>query len=135
MLKENNTRKGFFEYVDFLAFRKVLPEYLKGFVTFGYKTGWRYSEIANLTWPQIDLEKGIARLESGETKNDKGRMVTLMRNCNRFVSNFGKHEKQTRRFYHGYLQIASGMTEWETSGKPGIKHVKLQRSAKCCFMI
>lgn len=77
MLKENNTRKGFFEYVDFLAFRKVLPEYLKGFVTFGYKTGWRYSEIANLTWPQIDLEKGIARLESGETKNDKGRMVYL----------------------------------------------------------
>ncbi|RPH50199.1 MAG: site-specific integrase [Desulfobacteraceae bacterium] len=77
MLKENNTRKGFFEHGDFLAFRKVLPEYLKGFVTFGYKTGWRFSEIANLTWPQIDLDRGVARLESGETKNDKGRIVYL----------------------------------------------------------
>ena len=77
MLKENNTRKGFFEHGDFLAFRKVLPEYLKGFVTFGYKTGWRYSEIANLTWPQVDLDNGIARLESGETKNNKGRIVYL----------------------------------------------------------
>ena len=43
MLKENNTRKGFFEYGDYLALRDTLPEHLKGFVTFAYKTGWRVS--------------------------------------------------------------------------------------------
>jgi integrase len=77
MLKENNTRKGFFEHGDYLALKDVLPDYLKGFVTFAYKTGWRVSEISNLTWSQVDLDQGIVRLEAGETKNDEGRTVYL----------------------------------------------------------
>jgi len=77
MLKENNVRKGFFEHGDFLALRKALPDYMKGFVTFAYKTGWRVSEIAGLTWAQVDLANGIVRLEAGETKNDDGRTVYL----------------------------------------------------------
>ena len=77
MLKENNTRKGFFEHGDYLALRDALPSYLKGFVTFAYKTGWRVSEIKNLTWNQVDLQHGIVRLEAGETKNEEGRTVYL----------------------------------------------------------
>ena len=77
MLKENNTRKGFFEHGDYLALRDALPDYLKGFVTFAYKTGWRVSEISNLTWGQVDRDQGIVRLEPGETKNDQGRTVYL----------------------------------------------------------
>jgi hypothetical protein len=50
MLEENNVRKGFFEHPEFIALRNALPCHLKGFVTFGYKVGWRVSEIANLTW-------------------------------------------------------------------------------------
>ena len=77
MLKENNVRKGFFEHAEFMALRDALPSYLKGFVTFAYKTGWRVSEITGLTWNQVDLDNGIVRLESGETKNDEGRTVYL----------------------------------------------------------
>ena len=77
MLKENNVRKGFFEHGDFLALREALPEYMKGFVTFAYKTGWRASEIESLTWAQVDLDNGIVRLEAGETKNDDARTVYL----------------------------------------------------------
>jgi integrase len=77
MLKESNVRKGFFEHGDFLALRSSLPDYLKGFVTFAYKTGWRVSEIEGLTWAQVDLANGIVRLETGETKNDEGRTVYL----------------------------------------------------------
>jgi integrase len=77
MLKENNVRKGFFEHGDFIALRNALPSYLKGFVTFAYKTGWRVSEIEGLTWAQVDLDNGIVRLEAGETKNDEGRTVYL----------------------------------------------------------
>jgi len=77
MLKENNVRKGFFEHGDFLALRKALPDYMQGFVTFAYKTGWRVSEIEGLTWAQVDLANGIARLEVGETKNTEGRTVYL----------------------------------------------------------
>lgn len=77
MLKENNIRKGFFEHGDFIALRDALPSHLKGFVTFAYKTGWRVSEIKNLTWSQVDLEQGIVRIEPGEAKNDEGRTVYL----------------------------------------------------------
>ena len=76
-LKENNVRKGFFEHGDFLALREALPDYMKGFVTFAYKTGWRMSEIEGLTWAQVDLVNGIVRLEVGDTKNDEGRTVYL----------------------------------------------------------
>lgn len=77
MLKENNVRKGFFEHGDFLTLRDALPEYLKGLVTFAYKTGWRVSEIENLQWSNVDLAQGIVRLETGETKNDEARTVCL----------------------------------------------------------
>ncbi len=77
MLKENNTRKGFFEHGDFVALRNALPSHLKGFVTFAYKTGWRSSEIKHLTWSQVDREQGIVRLEVGESKNDEARTVYL----------------------------------------------------------
>jgi integrase len=77
LLKENNARKGFFEHGEFLALRDALPYYLKGFVTFGYKVGWRMSEITGLTWKQVDRNQGIVRLEVGETKNDAARTVYL----------------------------------------------------------
>ena len=77
MLKENNVRKGFFEHAEFVVLRDALPDYLKGFVTFAYKTGWRLSEITDLPWNQVDLDNGIVRLDPGETKNDEARTVYL----------------------------------------------------------
>jgi integrase len=77
MLTENNIRKGFFEHAEFLVLRDALPPYLKGFVTFAYKVGWRVSEITGLTWKHVDLTNGIVRLETGETKNDESRTVYL----------------------------------------------------------
>jgi site-specific recombinase XerD len=49
MLEENNVKRGFFKHQDFLKFREALPYHLRNFVTFAYKTGWRFSEISNLT--------------------------------------------------------------------------------------
>lgn len=77
MLKENNARKGFFEYEEFVKLRDAFPAYLRGLVTFAYKVGWRYSEITGLTWGQVDRQQWIVRLEVGETKNKAGRTVYL----------------------------------------------------------
>jgi len=87
MLKENNARKGFFEHGDYLALKDALPDYLKGFVTFAYKTGWRISEISNLKWRQVDLDQGIVWLETGETKNDEGRTVFLDEELKEIIRN------------------------------------------------
>lgn len=78
MLKESNTRKGFFEHHEFLALREVLPDYLKSLVTFAYYTGWRLGEIRGLTWDKVDLKQGIIRLDPGETKNEEARTIYLI---------------------------------------------------------
>jgi integrase len=83
MLKENNIRQGFFELGDFLKLREELPDYLRGFATFGYKTGWRFSEITGLKWSQVDLKENKAWLEAGTTKA----------NCRPFSMTSGKPEK------------------------------------------
>jgi integrase len=77
MLKESNIRKGFFEYKDFVSLRNALPAYLKPVVTFAYHTGWRRSEILNLTWDRVDIKEGTVSLDPGETKNDDGRTLYL----------------------------------------------------------
>lgn len=77
MLKENNTRKGFFEHDDYLKLLNALPEHLRPVITFAYKTGWRKSEVLNLTWDRVDLKEGTVRLEVGETKNDEARTIYL----------------------------------------------------------
>jgi len=76
-LKEAPPRKGFVEWGDFLAIRDKLPGYLKDLCTFGYRTGWRLSEILNLKWDQVDLKQSVVTLNPGETKNDEGRPVYL----------------------------------------------------------
>jgi integrase len=77
MLKENNVRKDFFEHSQYLALKDALPSYLKPFVTFAYNVGWRDTEIAGLTWNQVDLDQGTVRLEVGDTKNNEGRTIYL----------------------------------------------------------
>ncbi|MFH0730547.1 MAG: site-specific integrase [Pseudomonadota bacterium] len=61
----------------FLAVRDALPQYLRGFVTFGYKLGWRIREITNLTWSQVDRNQWGVELEVGTTKNKDGRLIFL----------------------------------------------------------
>jgi integrase len=85
MLKENNARKGFFEHDEFLALRDALPNHLKGFVTFAYRTGWRLTEIETMKWSQVDRRSGIVRLEVGETKNDEARTVYLDEELKRVI--------------------------------------------------
>ena len=77
MLRENNVRKGFFEYREFLRLRDELPRYLCGLVTFAFKTGWKKGGILSLEWSQVVLEAGTVRLEPGMTKNGQGRTVYL----------------------------------------------------------
>ena len=97
MLKENNVRKGFFEHAEFVALRDALPDYLKGFVTFAYKTGWRVSEITGLTWNQVDRSQGIVWLETGETKNNEGRTVYLDDELQEIFNRQWENRKRSRK--------------------------------------
>jgi len=124
MLKENNVRQGFFEHGEFIALRDALPDYLKGFVTFGYKTGWRVSEITGLTWNKVDLEQGIVRLEPGETKNDDARTVFLDDELQEVFRGQWKTRKETKTLtpyvfpnQDGNGQIKDFRDSWKTACK------------------
>ena len=78
MLKENNTRQGFFEREQLDAVGRLLPEATRPVVTFAYLIGWRVrSEVLPLQWRQVDLEASTVRLEPGTTKNGEGRTVYM----------------------------------------------------------
>ena len=71
----NNTRKGFFEWEQFSAVLKNLPEELQAPIEVSYITGWRiHDEIFTRKKNHADLNgRGWLRLDPGETKNGEGR--------------------------------------------------------------
>jgi integrase len=78
MLKENNTRKGFFEPDQFRAVFSYLPMDVRPLAVAAYVTGWRVKdELLTREWKHIDFNAGWVRLEPGETKNNEGRMFPL----------------------------------------------------------
>jgi integrase len=122
MLKENNIRKGFFEHDQFIAIKNHLPEYLKGFVTFAYKTGWRISEISELTWQHVDREQGIVRIEVGETKNDEARTIYLDEELREIFKEQWEARKKAKKLLpyvflniHGTGKIKDFRRAWENA--------------------
>src|SRR5262249_59160991 len=78
MLRERNTRRGFFEAEHWAAVKANLPAHLVPVFETAYITGWRVrSEILTRQRHHLDLKAGWLRLEPGETKNDDGRMFPL----------------------------------------------------------
>ena len=122
MLKENNTRKGFFEHGDYLALRDASPDYLKGFSTFAYKTGWRLLEIEDLTWPQVDLDQGIVRLEGEQAKNEEARTVYLDEELKEVFAKQWEARKKSRKLLpyvfpnkDGIGKIKNFLRSWKTA--------------------
>jgi integrase len=54
-----------------------LPAHLQPYVTFLYFCGGRSGEAELIEWMQVDLARGIIRLEDDQTKNDEARYVPL----------------------------------------------------------
>ena len=89
ILDENNIRKGFFEYNQFLRVREQLPEYLVGFVTIAYNKGWRLDEIETLAWEMVARRLGIICLEPGDTKTMRPELPTSIKRKRRLTPNNG----------------------------------------------
>ncbi len=77
MLSENNVRTGFLSEGEVGALAKELPPELKLVLLFAAFSGWRKREVLGLTWANVDLERGVVRLEPGVSKAGEGREVYL----------------------------------------------------------
>ncbi len=77
LLKESNSRTGFFTRLEVDRVCSHLREPLNRFVLFAFLTAWRYDEIRNLKWSNVDFEREEIRLEPGTTKNGEGRAFPM----------------------------------------------------------
>jgi integrase len=78
LLKEAPPRQGFLEDHQYAALRRQLAPDLVAAVAVAHTFGWRLrSEVFTLQRRQLDLARGILRLDPGATKNDDGRVVYL----------------------------------------------------------
>lgn len=77
LLRENDTRTGFFERDASEAVCATLPDWLRPVATFRYSTAWRTVETLRLQSAQVDLKAGVIRLGPGTTKNRQGRALPL----------------------------------------------------------
>jgi integrase len=76
-LPEQNIRQGFFEADEFRRLVAALPDYLQDVTRFAYLVGWRRGEILSLRWTDVDRAGRVIRLRSEESKNGRGRVVTI----------------------------------------------------------
>ena len=76
-LREHNIRDRGLSLEEFQRLLEALPSSLHLVIIMAYYTGMRRGEILNLRWHQIDLSKGLTRLEGVDTKTQKGRLVPL----------------------------------------------------------
>lgn len=121
MLKEDNIRKGFFDYEDFLTVRQHLPADLKAFFSFAFYTGCRLGEIQNLKITQLDLQARIVVLHPGTTKNDEGRILPLTGELYELLVMQAEIRKSLYPdcpwlfSRHGGLQVKSFRRSWQTA--------------------
>ncbi len=117
MLKESNTRVGFFELQEYLNLRSALPYYLKPVVTFAYHTGWRAGELLNLTWDKVDLKQGIISLNPGETKNENARTIYLNEELTKEMKTLqsNRHLGCPFVFHHNGKKIKRITRAWKTA--------------------
>jgi integrase len=76
-LQEHNVRDRVLSPEEFERLVEALSPSLYLVIIMAYYTGMRRGEILNLRWHQIDLGKGLIRLEGADTKTQKGRLVPI----------------------------------------------------------
>jgi len=74
MLKENNTRRGFFERDQFEAVRAHLPAYARPPATFAYITGWRLkrAKSSHFSGDRSTTRRARFALNLGRRRTERG---------------------------------------------------------------
>jgi len=75
--KEKNARQGFWQHGEYEAFRDALSVDERAMFIFGYWTGCRFGEIAQLEWSQVHLVGRAVRLRDDQTKSGESRIIPL----------------------------------------------------------
>jgi len=127
LLREDNRRKGFFEFDQYSALLQHIPDYLKPVIQTAYVTGWRIrSEILTRQKHHVDLDAGWIRLEPGEGKSGEGRNFPLIPGLREVLEAQIEHTRELERgtgqiipwlFHKDGKPIGSFRKAWSTACK------------------
>lgn len=121
-----NVRKGFFEREHLELVAQHMPEALADVARVAYITGWRvFDEILTRQWKHVTWDdRGVLRLEPGETKNGEGRNFQLIFDLREILERREKATKELERssgriiphIFHHAVRING--SDVEVPGKP-----------------
>lgn len=86
--------------MEFERLISLLPPHAADIVTVGYYSGCRASELFNLTWDRVDLQKGCFYLEPEDTKNQEPRIIWILCDEVRWIF---ERRKKLRHMDHNYV--------------------------------
>ncbi len=114
MLKEPRRRVRFLRREEADRLIEALPVHVKPVVRFALATGCREGEILGLEWVRVDLERGVAWLDHGTTKNGEGRGIPLNADAHAALEAcLGKHERWV--FTYAGRRFFKNSSAWDTA--------------------
>jgi integrase len=140
-LRDDNVRKGFVGDDDFWRLYSELAPHLRPLTLFCYETGCRKSEALGLRWEQIanTTEGSFVRLNAGETKNKRGRLVPLSKLMSGLLNEIRNGQIADMQPHAEYVfsfrgcKLKNFRTGWakatKRAGRPDLLFHDLRRSA------
>jgi site-specific recombinase XerD len=119
MLRESNTRTGFFEPDQLKNVIAHLPVEIRPVIQFASVTGWRIrDEVLPLEWRQVDFQAGEVRLDPGTTKNDEGRTFPMTRDLRVLLETQRVKHERLKRAGHIMPRVFFRMVADKGTGGP-----------------
>lgn len=146
MLKEDNVRQGFVKDSEYEALARATSSaglWLRAMFEVAYTYGWRRGELTSRRVRHVDLAQRTLRLEPGETKNGRGRVVEmtlkvyeLLEQCaaGKSADDYLFTREKDRRGRRSKIRgrIVDFRGDWEAvtkaAGVPGLRFHDLRRS-------
>jgi len=114
MLMEPRRRVRFLRREEADRLIEILPGHMKPIVRFALATGCRAGEILGLEWSRVDLERQVAWLDHGTTKNGDGRGIPLNADAvTALESTHGQHPRWC--FTYAGRRIQNSSSAWDTA--------------------
>lgn len=88
--EKSNERPAYIGFSDVNRIMCVSPPWYQDVIWIAYLTGMRKGEIAGLKWSQINLDKGIIKFHSTETKEGKFKRIPIHQELLSLLKGIGK---------------------------------------------
>lgn len=109
--KSSSTKLRFLTKDEWARLQKELPDHVKIMAQFAISTGLRQSNVFNLKWSEVDLNRKLAWVDATEAKADKSIPVPLSQYAVNILES-QKEKHKTHVFTYKGEPIGSVKTAW-----------------------